>query len=153
MATLPVPEPAQVVAAYLIGVGAGTAAGNDDDGVFRVLTDRMPSNPDNVIVVKNTSPYLDGRYMRGGKVVKHPGVQILVRSAPSSSWSAYQKAVFVEESLSQQYNTTIVLGDWIFQFQSFTLRSGANFVVQEEKEQRQVYTINGTVTIFAIPGV
>jgi hypothetical protein len=70
-------------AAYLIRqYMLDTALGVWDENAstqWKVFLGSMPDAPDDALCVYETTPMSDGRLMRGGRTINHPGVQIKAR--------------------------------------------------------------------------
>jgi hypothetical protein len=135
--------PSKVLVKYLTDVDAvqNTNSLTDWYATFGTGGD----TPDNAVTVADTAPVMDGREM-GGRYVKHPGVQVRVRTkAYADGWA---KAKEIEDRLSEIQNAVVNMGGGDqYRIVSFSLTSGPLFIGQEEKNRRQHFTLNGTMTI------
>lgn len=137
--------PARVFQQYLIDEGLGLAPGT---GVVNwpVYRDNLPTAPDKLILVKETTPILDGRLMKSGVQIQHFGIQLTFRALTDSE--AKLKGYTVQEYITEiLYRETIVIASATYLLQSFTLTSGLGFAGEEEQNKRRLYTTNGTITL------
>ncbi len=68
--------PAQIIRRILIAMGNVPESQTADWSPFYSF---MPDKPDSALVVYDTAGTVDGRLMRGGEKIEHPGIQVRVR--------------------------------------------------------------------------
>lgn len=136
-------SPAEVLRAWMISQGLGSTVGQSQ--TWPVYAFNRPDSPDEVIVIYNTSAMLDGRYMRSGEVVEHPGIQVYLRGVTDAS--AWSKGIAIQDALEQLKNAAVTIGQNQYKLSAFSRTSSLTFIGQEEKNKRRQYTINGTVTV------
>lgn len=144
-------SPAHIVARYLIAEAAATDP--DDDDAWPVFIGHMPDSdavPDNCIAVYDTEGLRDGRLMRTGAVVVHPGLQVRIRSrSHTTGWS---KAIEVWELL-QLVNRTEVwvpedVGNRAYTIQNLS-QDGPPLAlgVEPGTKRRNLFTLNYLATL------
>lgn len=80
---VPLDSPAAIVAHYTTGLGIMTVPSAASLWPFYV--DSLPDAPDNAACIFDTTPVKDGRWMRGGAVQQHFGVEVLLRALASTT--------------------------------------------------------------------
>lgn len=148
-------SPSEVIQKYLIDAGVGTIWSGGSD--WKVFTDTMPPElPHNCILVKDDSPDLDGVDMRSEQTIVHPGIGILVRGKPTTanltSSAVKTKAREVSAALDDINQTQVTVnveggGTATYVVAAFKKSSDVTFIGQEEKTNRFLFSINGTITI------
>lgn len=135
--------PADVVRQLLINLGLGgvlTAA-------WPVFSAFLPEDPDNAICVYDTPGVLDGRLMRTGEQIEHPGVQVRVRGLGYRE--TFQKAANIALALDAQMPVEITFTDpaTVVTIKNIS-RSGAVMPLGMEEGTRRRYnfTINALLT-------
>lgn len=93
-------SPARIIAQLLVALSQGAAPA--DSAAWPVYYAREPDTPDSVITVYNTAGRRNGRFMVGGEVQEHPGVQVRVRGADHQDGYTKAKAIAtaLDESVS-----------------------------------------------------
>lgn len=141
-------SPALLIQQYLISQGAGSApSGTTAWGVYR--DKQPPKEPDECITVYETTPVQDGRIMRTGEYVTHPGIMVNVRSLLVDDAKA--KMYSIKMILSNiKYSTVTIAREHgpslIIIIASFSLISGPVPLGEDDKNRKE-YTLNGTMTI------
>lgn len=140
-------SPAQVIRRLLIQL---TLAPDSLTAVWAPFTAFLPDAPDTAMVVYDTAGTQDGRIMRTGEKIEHPGIQIRFRS--SNYPAAWEKAKAVADALDALPVGTIVAmvptsETWRVQNVS---RTGAILTAGIEEEgdrKRHNLTINAILTM------
>ena len=130
--------PAEMILKYIRDSGLATG--------WATTYAKMPVEPVNIISVFDNMSQLDGKIMRTGQTVEHPGIQVRVRSEPYKD--GWLKAQAILESMSQMLRETIVLTnpDQVYKIQAFTVTGSLMYIGQAEKQQGQNFTFNGTIS-------
>lgn len=141
-------SPAKVIRAYLVANGLGVlpaAAGSPD---WKVFVGKEPQDPDNIITVYNPAGLIELKNMRDGEQFVHHGVQFRFRNLDYElGWA---KGIAVKDLMTKgtKMSPVAVPGDstdWIIQ--SFNLTMDLAFLLEEEKKNRQVFTMTGRITL------
>lgn len=140
-------SPAQVIRRLLIQL---TLAPDSQTAAWAPFTAFLPDLPDTALVVYDTAGTQNGRIMRTGEKIEHPGIQIRFRS--SNYPAAWEKAKAVRDAVDALPTGTIVAmiptGEtWRIQNIS---RTGAILTAGIEEEgdrKRHNLTINAILTM------
>lgn len=140
-------SPAQVIRRLLIQL---TLAPDSQTAAWAPFTAFLPDAPDTALVVYDTAGTQNGRIMRTGEKIEHPGIQIRFRS--STYPVAWEKAKAVADALDALPTGTSVImlptsEKWILQNVS---RTGAILTAGIEIEgdrKRHNLTINAIITM------
>jgi len=97
-------SPAQVLRELLIAFGQGTDP--DDDLTWPVYADKKPENPDNLIVVFNSTGKVEGRTMNDGEVQEKHGCRVVIRHTDTEA--GYTKAKGIQQLLDKEVYQEIV---------------------------------------------
>ena len=135
-------SPAQVVHAFLKAQGAVQNTNQKADW-WAVIGKRV-TEPDNAVFVYDTTGIKDGKLMTGDQIVHH-GIQVVVRGFPYTK--AYTKAQDVIRLLSAAARVAVVVGAETVTLCSFTLTSPVMHLGQENDQVREMFSLNGTVTL------
>ena len=133
--------PSQVLSVYLIATGVVNLPSNP---VWPCFYGQMPALPNQVVSIHDTDGILDGREMRGGKTVMHPGWQIRIRSQTENAAQIKGQQICIE--LDEILRTTVVIGAKTYKIQATRRMSPIIPIGQEEGGARLLFTINGTIT-------
>lgn len=139
-------SPAKVMLTYLVARGHGVAGLNPDPAGWSVYRNKLPKEGDSAVALFRTSPMLDGReHEVGGRVVEHPGLQLMIRAKTEDLAEA--KGMALETDLALIRNTLVTVGANTYRMNCFTKTTGLTYVGPEEQSLRALYSINGTVSI------
>lgn len=133
---------ADILAAYLIanGVVSNPTAGR----AWPIFINTLPENPDEVVNANDTTGTMDGRSMRTGKTVEHPGIQVVVRGR------TYRAAVKLGHqilSIIDQINNAIVtVQGKTYKVYSLRRMTSLIGVGKEEGGSRELVSANFTIT-------
>lgn len=109
------------------------------------------SDPDEAVGFYDTAPFIDGRSIRTGEVIKHPGVAIVTRSLLYDK--GYSKADDILRYLTEtvKRSETVLLLDgfeeFTYRIESVTLSSGIIALGEGEVRARQSFSMNLLCTI------
>jgi autotransporter adhesin len=134
---------AQVVAAYLQSLGLVQSSSQSED--WWVTVGAKTTQPAEAVAVYDTAGVKDGRLMETGEEIVHPGVQVLVRSGGYTR--GWRKVVAIQNALSLALNNEVVVGLEAVTLVAFSLTSPPSHVGQEQDQPRQLFTMNGTLTL------
>jgi len=136
-------SPADVIRQLLLDLDLGT-----DEGDWTVFVSFLPDVPDIALCVYDTSGKMDGRIMKTGEQIEHPGIQIMVRGTDHPT--TWQKAKDITDSLDQVRRSLVALDSESSYILHNVSRSGAIVplgVETEGSKRRHLFSINATVTI------
>jgi hypothetical protein len=142
-------SPAQILNRYLIAAGAlklptDPLAATDWPGQYGAL----PDAPDNAIAIYNTGGTHDGRIMRGGRVIEHPGVNIRVRAGGAGAdATAYAKARSIANLLDAIQNAPVAIDGVNYTINAVSRPTPIIAMGQEEGGRRISYSINALLTV------
>lgn len=141
-------SPAQLIRRLILAQGLGvTQVAVDPQPNWTVFTAFLPEVPNNAIAVYDTEGKRDGRIMRTGEMVEHPGTQVRVRGTDYAG--AWQRSQDIATFLDRQNRTTITIaGDGVYLVQSISRVAPVLSVGPEEvgSLRRFNFTINSTMT-------
>lgn len=72
-------SPARVLAQYLCDLGRLAQPANATDARWAVVVDKIPTDPDNVVVLMNSGGFEERREHKQGQRTVHPDVQVIIR--------------------------------------------------------------------------
>jgi hypothetical protein len=110
----------------------------------------LPDQGDNILMLRNTAGLLDGRYMRGGLVVYHPGISIIIRAGQDRYEDGWNFGASLANALSALYNAVVPLNGKNYQIQSVTITTPPISLGEEKGTRRQLYSMNVRITISEI---
>lgn len=154
---MPVPapvldSPARVLRKYLISTGVvadkppNTTVPNLPRWVAYAHKLQAEGTYADAVAVINTTAVKDGRWMRGGDVQYHHGIQIMVRSL--SQEDGYLKCHMIAKWLSEHLrNTDVNMDVAAYRLHNFTVVTPVTYVGEEEKSLRHFHTLNGILTM------
>lgn len=135
---------ADIIRKLLIDLELGSSA---PPTAWPVYVAFLPNEIDNVISCYDTAGTSDGRLMKDGKRIEHPGVQIRVRSL--KYLGGWQKVQTIAEALDAQKNTIVTVGSDSFTLKNIS-RTGAILpmgVDPEDDRKRFNFTVNAILTV------
>lgn len=144
----------EIVQAYLVAEGLVVDGGAVGD--WPAYVDHLPDDPeetdtpvpvpDSAVCVYTTTALGDGRYMRTGERVEHPGFQVRVRSR--SRASALAKANAIASKLDTVKRATVVVGGSTYRLDAAHRQGGVIPMGQEPGDRRRWhFSVNGTATV------
>lgn len=142
---LPAYSPATIVARFLT-LSAITSA-PEDGQEWPAYVGHEPPEPPNCVTVYDTGGTLDGREMRTGEVLEHPGVQVRVRADPESYAVARAKAEQVVSALNGASRAETPFADASFALSNASQASGIAYLGPEPETRRPLFTVNYRVTL------
>lgn len=140
-------SPAQVIRRLLIQL---TLAPDSQTAAWAPFTAFLPDEPDTALAVYDTAGTHNGRIMRTGEKIEHPGVQIRFRS--SNYPVAWEKAKAVADALDALPTGTVVAmvptsETWRLQNVSRTGAILTSGIEVEGDRKRHNLTINAILTM------
>lgn len=127
---------------------ANISGGTDGTtGDWPVYIANAPNVPDNILTIFDTEGVKDGRIMIGGMTVKHPGIQIQIRSY--DYLVGWDKANAVMVSLSEKvHNMKVILSGSTYMVYALSITSGPISLGKEVSDsKRYLFTVNATVSL------
>jgi len=142
-----VPSPALVMAAYMIALGLVSL--HSEGLLWPVYVSHEPDGPnvaDNCVTVYDTTGKLDGRLMRTGEYIEHPGIQIRVRSKTYEL--GYSLLSQIRSKLDITHNVHITVNDISYLLQCISRTSPILCLgTESEGKRRTLFTLNMTLTL------
>ncbi len=133
---------AHVMQVYMTAQGYGSSpSANRDWPLFR---DSLPANPNNAMCLFDTEGVPDGREMRGGRTVEHPGISLHVRSI--SSPDGQKKALAIYPKWDAILREVGIIEGKSYLIQAITRTTPVLSLGQEEGGFRYLFTVNGIIT-------
>lgn len=148
-------SPADIMRFYMVQLGVCTLPIDEEDWPGVVNTTNEASK--NMILFSDTPARIDGRYMRTGEKIIHPGVQILIRSDKQPD--AWQRASLIYKINNSVRNQLITIDSSTYRLRNLSQRGGIvslsneelfRSVDRQEKEQKRnrfMFAINLFMTI------
>jgi hypothetical protein len=135
---------ADIVRQFLIDGGLGQSNLASDWAVF---VGQMPDQPDKAICVYSGLGRIDGRIMRTGEQVEHPGVQVIVRGTDYPS--AEHKSREVALGFDGQRGSVVQMASDRFYTLLNISREGAvhPLGIMEDDRRRYHFSINAVLTL------
>ncbi len=135
---------ADVVRELLTNLGIGAEG---PSGPWPVFVGFLPDRPDNAVCIYDTAGKLDGRIMRSGEQVEHPGIQVRVRGLEYVE--TREKTEEIARALDAQVRTAITVAPSQNHIIHNISRSGGIIPIGMEETDRRRYsfTINAMTTI------
>ncbi len=135
---------AQIVSRLIIAAGLGSAP--ESSAAWPVYVSFLPAEIDNAVAVWDTGGTLDGRIMRTGNKVNHPGIQIRVRGPVYPT--TFAKIQAIAESLDSVYNDTVSVNGIDYQVQNLSRTSDILPMGLEEGDRKRYhFTVNAILTV------
>lgn len=132
-------NPNEIIAALLVGLGQATRPAAA--GPWSVTTGNMPDDKDQWISTHNTGPEVAGKFMDDGRPVQHETVQVKLRSRTEGV--GHKKLREIARALSGVSNVAVTTTyPETLTVPAVTIVSGPMWLMQEEKNARQVFVLN-----------
>lgn len=140
-------SPANIIRRHLIDRAYGAATGN-----WATFVSFLPNDPNQAICIYDTAGRMDGRLMRDGFQIIHPGVQILVRG--KTYLETYRKAKTIALYLDTIQGFSVVMaGDAVYLLRNVS-RTGDLMPLGVETDgdrRRYLFAINAVLTFTESP--
>lgn len=142
-------SPGNILRKLLVDAGVGTLRSVAPAGNWPIFTTRLPDLIDQAIQISDSAGLTDGRIMRSGQVIVHPGIHILVRDL--SDVTSYNKIYTIEAVVDAVYRNNVVFSDATYQVQSVTRSSNIIPLGWEDQEmeierKRFIHSLNVRMT-------
>jgi len=134
---------AEPIHTFLLDLGIAKLTGD-----WQAFISFLPDSPNNAIVVYDTAGKVDGRIMKTGERITHPGIQIGIRGANYSA--LVLKVLEIAEALDNAKRTLIAVDSETTYILHNASRTGDIIPVGVEEvgdRRRHLFTINATITI------
>lgn len=132
-------SPAEVVLNYLKTV-SGLLAG------YGSAVQSVPPTPDLFVTITDFDGHTNGRLLRTGEHVTHPGIQVRVRTRDFPT--AHDKTIEILRALEAVKGVAVAgRNSTTYRFDSFTMTSLPTMILIEEQARRHTFVLNGTVTL------
>lgn len=132
-------SPAELIAAFLVQAGLVTRPASV--GSWSITVGSMPDDKDQWITVVNSDPMIEGKFMDDGSVNEQPRCQIILRSLKHNVGYAKIKAIRKALSALKMITVTADTAEQVL-IHAVTVVSGPAWLKQEEKNARQVFSMN-----------
>lgn len=103
---------------------------------------------DDAVCVYDTTPVTEGRVMRGGETIKHPGLQVKVRAKDYRA--GWDKTSAIAERFDAVLRATVNLDGFVFLIQSISHGAVLPNGMEESTKRRFIFTLNCQLTISAV---
>jgi hypothetical protein len=110
-----------------------------------------PDTPDEVVVLYNTRGKMDGRDMRTGVMMTHPGIMFMVRAA--DEYAVFAKTNDIKEFIDAVRRNTVDIEDQRYRIDAITRTSDPIALGQETGNTRRLYSLNAIATITALGSI
>lgn len=111
---------ADILRYYLISQGLGSLP--IDDKVWPIYVNQIPDVTDNMILLTDIEGHQDGRNLRTGKKIEHPGIQILVRGIDQPT--GFKKTSAIANAVDTCLRQTVITPDGSYLIQAITRKGG-----------------------------
>lgn len=139
--------PSTVLKAYLItsGVGVDPTSSTDDWGIYVSMMPDAEGINDNAMAIMDTTGIKIGKWMKNGQTYFTYGFQILIRS--SGYVEGFTQMKLVENKLDSVKYTSQVYNSTTYRLAGVNRTSGFVLGTEDEKRRRQLFTINGLLSV------
>jgi len=139
-------SPADVIYQILINNAIGVASA--DSGSWPIYVAFAPAQPDSLICVHDTAGMPDGRLMRTGERIEHPGIMIYIRGQVyPTTWDKAKEIALLLDSVVR-LSVAIDSNDaYLVHNISRTGTINPLGVEEEGDRRRHQFTVNAIVTI------
>lgn len=119
----------------------------ETNGSWPIFIAMLPDQPNNSLGVYDTSGKIDGRMMRTGEQIEHPGCQILVRA--NDYEEGMSKAKAIASALDSQMNQIVELAsDRVYKIVSISRPAPIlPLGIGDDDRQRFHFSINALLTV------
>ncbi len=138
---------ANIIKAVFIAKGWGADPDVKPLGTWPVNADKEAGQPDNVLTVYATLGSDDGRSMIDGEKLRHPGLQVRVRSLVPKDGKA--KAEYLRWALNEDaYNVTVALDSATYVLHCFARVGDVLSIGTEDAvSKRNLFTLNALASL------
>jgi len=142
--------PSKIIRQFLIDqdiIHDITASG---EGVWKSFMAYFPELPDDAVCLYDTSGRFDGRMMRGGEKIEHPGLMVMVRGV--SYERAWSKAKAIEAAFDSAHRVRVAIPDGVDYVVQNISRTAPLMSLGVETDgpkgrQRYLFTVNAVLTV------
>ncbi len=134
---------ADIVRQRITDVGLG----EESSGDWEVFVSNIPDQPDRAICVYDTLGRFDGRIMRTGEKIEHPGIMVLVRGSIYPETYDRAKAIALALDQTAPFTTVELSSSDVYLIQNIS-RTGALHPLgfMEDDRRRYHFSINAVLT-------
>lgn len=130
--------PCKIIRQLIIDLGEGTDP--DDSDTWPAFASKMPDNPHNAILVRDTEPIPQGRVAYGQDQM-HRAMQVTVRG--TTEVTAYEKCESIRSQLESVNRSNVTVGANTYFIDAIFRRSGPLPIGPEPPEgRRELVTLN-----------
>lgn len=138
-------SPAELIRAALVAAKVGVLPSSATPPVWPVFVGSLPDSPDNAICVYDLEGNTEGRNMRTGRTLTHPGYQVRVRGVDHPT--GYTKIAAIQAALDAVYDLEVAVSGRDYTIHSIMQSSGVLSLGEEpDGKRRNGFTLNGTIT-------
>lgn len=135
---------ADVIASYLYGLGVVSQPGGTSPRPWPLFVNSMPELPNEAITVYDNIGDMDGKDMRTGRTLIHPGFQFRIRTIDNRRGE--KKGGELIDAMDGIYRDVVVLESVSYLIQAAKLTTPTIPIGAEEGGSRLLYTVNGILT-------
>jgi hypothetical protein len=132
---------AELIAQHLVDSSAAVRPSSVGD--WPVFVRKLPDQPNQALCIYDTGGTIDGRLMKAGTTIIHPGYQIRVRSL--SNQTAFDKIKAIENLLDAIKATEVTFESVAYVIDGTHRTSGVAYL-GEDDNKRHAFTSNGRAT-------
>jgi hypothetical protein len=135
---------AEVLVPYFVYKGVGSVPGTNNP--WPIYINFLADQPNEALVIFDTTGSVDGRDMRTGELLEKPGIQVMIRAMTNRN--GVSKGRKIIQAIEQLYKFSVTLTQPTKQYVIHSLQrtSPVYPLGQEEGGSRLLYTINGLLT-------
>ena len=144
MKTFKIPKaPSEILLNFLLSQNLVSADSTKD---WFCTAGGLTTDPDNVIAIYDTTPFVEGYILETGEPIKHFGISVTVRSLKYPA--GWQKGEELESFICGSSRTVMFTGDdYTLKLDSFIISSGIHFYGNETKNNRKLFQFSGLLSI------
>ncbi len=140
-------SPAMLMFYHLVGIGIASDPDSppSEVGEWPCFIGTLPDTPDCAICCYDTTGKTQGRYMRGGKTIEFPGIQVRIRALDYAQ--AYNKAVEIMEAMDAVKNQPVEADDERYAIHSISHGTPMNLGQDVSAKSRSSFTVNAMMSV------
>lgn len=116
--------------------------------VWVCYTNGMPDKPDNCVALFDGTPKLDGRIMRTGEVVRHPGLIVRIRAVDyDTGFNFGQLLIGYFDEVIGLTPALVTLDSVTYNIRNVSRKTDLVPLGEEKNTRRQIFTLDTKLTI------